>query len=65
MFGARVYVKMSGKLRAKLKKHNYTDVFIGYTATMANVRYIDLKSGLVKICGHATFNEAWYCEAPR
>ena len=65
MFGARVCVKRSVKRRAVLNKHNYTGVSLGYMATMVNVRYIDLNSGLVKTCGHATFDEVWYCEATR
>jgi hypothetical protein len=65
IFSAKVCVKRSRKRRAKLNKHSFNGVFIGYTATIANVRYINLKSGLVKTCGHATFDEAWYCTASR
>ena len=54
-------MKRSGKHRAKLDKHNFSGIFIGYTETMKNVRYVDLTTGLVKTCGHATFDEAWYC----
>ena len=32
---------------------------------MSKIRYIDMKSGLVKICGHARFDEAWYCSDTR
>ena len=65
MFGARVCVKRTGKRRAKLDKHNFSGIFIGYTETMKNVRYVDLTTGLVKTCGHATFDEAWYCSKAR
>ena len=65
MFGAQICVKRSCKGRAKLDKHNFTGIFIGYTATMVNIHYIDLKTGLVKICGHTAYNEAWYCEPQR
>ena len=61
MFGSRVCVKHSGRRRAKLDKHNFSGIFIGYTETMKNVQYVDLTTGLVKTCGHATFDEAWYC----
>ena len=60
MFGSRVYVKHSGRCRAKLDKHNFSGIFIGYTGTMKNVRYVNLTTGLVKMCGHTTFDEAWY-----
>ena len=32
---------------------------------MKNIRYIDLKSGVVKTCGHATYNELWYYSQKR
>jgi hypothetical protein len=32
---------------------------------MVNVQYIDLCSGLLKVCDHATFGEAWYCSPIR
>jgi hypothetical protein len=45
----------------KLYNHTFNGVFVSYSATMVNVRYINLKSSLVKTCRHATFDEAWYC----
>ena len=57
--------KHSGKRRAKLDKHNFSGIFIGFMGTMIIVRYIDLNTGLVKNCEHATFNEAWYCSQAR
>jgi hypothetical protein len=63
MFGARVCVKRSGKRRAKLDKHSFSGICIGYTDTMKNIRCIDSTTGLIKTCGHATFDEAWYCDA--
>ena len=60
-----VYSFDSSRRRVKLNKHNYTNLFLGYTATMANVQYINLNSGLVKTCGHAAFDEAWYSEVAR
>ena len=47
MFGARVCVKRSGKRSAKLDRHDFTGIFLGYTATMSNIVYLDLNSGLV------------------
>ena len=58
MFGLRVCVKRSGKQRAKLDCHSLRGIFIGYTETLKNIRYIDLKSRVVKAYGHATYNKA-------
>ena len=65
VFGSRVCAKHSGKRRAKLDKHNFSGIFIGYTDRMKNMRYVDLNMGLVETCGHATFDEAWYCSQAR
>ena len=32
---------------------------------MANIVYLDLDSRRVKTCGHAKFDEAWYCQPSR
>jgi len=40
LFGARVCVKRSGKRKAKLDRHDFTGIFLGYTATMANIVYL-------------------------
>ena len=64
-FGARVCVKRTGKRRAKLDRHDFTGIFLGYTATDQNIWYIDVKSGLVKDCHHAIFDEAWYLQPSR
>jgi hypothetical protein len=40
-------------------------VFIGYTATDDNVRYIDVDSGVVKTSHCAVFDEAWYLQPNR
>lgn len=65
VFGSRVMVKKTGKRDAKLDLHAFHGVFIGYTATDKNVRYIDINSGLVKSCHHAVFDEAWYTQPRR
>ncbi|KAL7538057.1 LOW QUALITY PROTEIN: hypothetical protein ACHAXR_008252 [Thalassiosira sp. AJA248-18] len=65
LFGARVCVKRSGKRRAKLDRHDFRGIFLGYTATDHNIRYIDLDSGLVKSCHHAVYDEAWYLQPSR
>ena len=45
----------------KLDCHSFKGVFIECTKTMKNIRYINLKPGVVKTCGHGTFDEVWYC----
>lgn len=65
VFGSRVCVKKTGERPAKLDNHAFHGIFIGYTATDKNIRYIDLDSGLVKSCHHAVFDEAWYTQGKR
>ena len=65
VFGSRVCVKKSGDRPAKLDRHAFKGIFIGYTATDKNVRYIDLDSGMVKSSHHAVFDEAWYTQEER
>jgi hypothetical protein len=64
-FGSRVCVKRSGVRRAKLDCHDFTGIFLGYTATDQNIVYLDLDSGVVKNSHHATFDEAWYLQPAR
>ena len=65
VFGSRVCVKRTGYRRSKLDRHDFTGVFIGYTATDNNIKYIDLDSGLVKTSHHAQFDEAWHLQDSR
>ena len=65
VFGSRVCVKKSGDRPAKLDRHAFRGIFIGYTATDKNIRYIDLDSGMVKSSHHAVFDEAWYTQEKR
>jgi hypothetical protein len=62
VFGSRVCVKRTGHRRSKLDGHDFTGIFLGYTATYNNITYIDLDSGLVKTSHHAQFDEAWYLQ---
>lgn len=62
LFGARVCVRRTGKRRAKLDRHDFTGIFLGYTATDQNVRYIDVASRQVRSCHHVIFDEAWYLQ---
>jgi hypothetical protein len=64
-FGSQVCVKRSGDRHAKLDRHDFTGIFLGYTATDQNIVYLDLDSGIVKHSHHATFDEAWYLQPAR
>ena len=64
-FGSRVCVKRTGSRRCKLDRHDFTGIFLGYTATDQNIIYLDLDSGVVKSCHHAVFDEAWYLQPTR
>ena len=60
IFGSRVSVKRTGKRRAKLDRHSFRGIFLGYSATDHNIRYIDTTTGITKRSHHAVFDEAWY-----
>ena len=65
VFGSRVCVKVMGKRKSKLNRHDFTGIFIGYSATDDNIRYIDVHSGVVKTSHHAVFDKAWYLQPRR
>ena len=48
-----------------MDRHDFTGIFVGYTATDDNIKYIDVDSGLVKSNHHAVFDEAWYLQPTR
>jgi hypothetical protein len=62
LFGSRVCVRQTGDRRAKIDHHHFDGIFIGFTATNQNIRYIDVTSGLVRLSHHAVFDEAWYMQ---
>jgi hypothetical protein len=64
-FGSRVCVRQSGTRRCKLDHHDFTGIFLGYTATDQNIMYLDTTTGIVKTCHHAVFDEAWYLQPHR
>jgi hypothetical protein len=65
VFGSRVCVKVTGKSRVKLDRHDFIGNFVEYTATDDNIRYIDTSSRLVKTSHRAVFDEAWYFQPHR
>ncbi len=58
-------VKRTGSRCCKLDCHDFTSIFLGYTATDQNIIYLDTFSGVVKSCHHAVFDEAWYLQPTR
>jgi hypothetical protein len=58
VFGSRVCVKRTGKCCSKLDRHDFTGIFLGYTATDKNIRYVDVHTRIVKTSHHAIFDEA-------
>jgi hypothetical protein len=60
VFSSCVCVRQSGNCGAKLYHYHFDGIFIGFTATDQNIRYIDVNSGVVKHSHHAVFDEAWY-----
>jgi hypothetical protein len=65
VFGSRVCVRRTGTRCAKLDRHDFHGIFLGYTATDQNVIYMDIDSGRVKSSHHAFFDEAWYMQQSR
>jgi hypothetical protein len=65
MFGACACVKRTGVQWCKLDCHDFTGIFLGYTAMDQNILSLDLDLGIVKLCHHAIFDEAWYMQPTR
>ncbi len=62
MFGSRVCVKCSGVWWSTLDKHDFKEIFLGYSATDRNDIYLNLFSSIVKWSHDAQFDEAWYLQ---
>ena len=58
-------MKRTGKRRSKLDCHDFTGIFLGYTATDENIGYVDVNTRMVKTSHHAIFDEAWYLQPKR
>ena len=56
-FGCRCYVILTGRRSDKLDNHSRKGIFLGYTATMRNIYYLDLESNRIKKALHARFDE--------
>ena len=56
-FGCRCYVRLPGRRSSKLENNVRKGIFIGYTATLRHIQYLDLDTGRLKNALHATFDE--------
>ena len=62
VFRSCVCVQQTGERRAKLDYHHFDGIFIGYTVTNQNIRYINIASSVVKQSHHAVFDKVWYLQ---
>lgn len=58
IFGSRVFSRKTGRRPAKLDKHDSQGIFLGYTATEKNIKFLDEVSGIVKTATHVYYDEA-------
>ena len=65
VFGSRVCVKRTGERRSKLDRHDFSGIFLGFTATDQNIIYYDLDTARIKRSHHAFFDESWYMQQSR
>ena len=65
IFGSLLTSRIPGDRPAKLDKHSYDGIFLGYEGSTKNVSYIDIHSGRVKHGGHFTFDEAHFTSSKR
>ncbi len=57
-FGCRVYVKSPGRHQHKLDWDNvFTGIFLGYTSTLSQIYYLDLRTKRIKTAIHCKFDE--------
>lgn len=57
IFGCRVYIRPPGRRISKLNRHVIKGIFLGYTATLKQIYYLEDGTGKVKIASHARFDE--------
>ena len=66
VFGSLLSAKIPGSRHAKLYKHTYDGIFLGYEGSSSkNVMYLDVHSGRIKVGGHFNFDEAHYTSTLR
>lgn len=64
IFGSPIIARLPGKCPPKLDTHAVKGIFLGYTATMNNIYYMDIHTSEVKITTHVVFDEAGYTIPP-
>ena len=66
IFGSLISPRRNGARPAKLDKHTYDGIFLGYTSTCSNITYVDIHTGRVKICQAPThFDESHFSNSRR
>lgn len=66
VFGSLISPRRNGPRPAKLDKHTYDGIFLGYTSTYKNIVYIDTNSGRVKHCqAPSSFDESHFSSERR
>jgi dUTP pyrophosphatase len=58
IFGCRIFARRPGQPQTKLDHHTSTGIFLGFTATNKNARYIDENTGTIKVGTHIIYDEA-------
>lgn len=64
-FGTRVIVKQPGARETALSHHTYDGIFVGYTETMDNIRYVDSHTLVEKTARHKMQDEFHYTQTPQ
>jgi hypothetical protein len=64
-FGSLVTAQRPGPRKAKLDRHTYDGIFIGYKGSTKNISYLDIHSGRVKNGNSYVFDEAHYTSTNR
>jgi hypothetical protein len=65
VFGSLITARIPGARPAKLDRHTYDGIFLGYSGSDKNVLYIDIHSGRIKIGSSFTFDEAHFTSSKR
>jgi hypothetical protein len=66
VFGSLLSLRQNGHRPAKLDKHTYDGIFLGYPSTTTNAWYIDINTGRIKnATTPSVFDEAHYSSTNR
>ena len=65
VFGSLITARIPGARPAKLDRHTFDGIFLGYSGSDKNVLYIDIHSGRIKIGSSFTFDEAHFTSSKR